>query len=293
MSAIGAEGGAETAKTKRSKTPLDTKKEESALAVIAEAEAASFQNQLESELLAVEGAGYEVVHSWREMPGSPEEMARKIEQKAAQERSEYAARFVIDNKGKAAWAAKKIAEARTEEERVKAVQKAEVARAEKTYIGRKDFFEDKILEWAKKQTPDKGTKGSIRCPEALVRLQVQDTEVGGPEIIDDKLFCEELIEKIGISAAVDLGFVKLTPSLVGSDVKDLIEYVAKVQDRERLAESGEDPASLAEEIPMPEGFTEERSLEFDRLIEENPGLSFKNAIFTERRTTKKLVIVRL
>jgi hypothetical protein len=191
---------------------------------ISDAQTTAGLAKLDGELLAVETAGYRLVDDWRnEANISPELLKAKIDQEAAKERSAYVERFTIDGRGKAAWAARKIAEARTALEEAKEIMKAEVKRAEREYEGRVEFFEPKLLAWAELEPKDRGTKGSVRLPAAGVRLEVREGEFGGTRILDERLLCDELIEQIGIAEASDLGLVELKPQIVVSAVKDFIE----------------------------------------------------------------------
>jgi hypothetical protein len=193
-------------------------------AIIDDARTVAGRVKLDAELFSVEAAGYVLVEDWRNPAEPPPALlAAKIEMKAAEERSAYVQRFEITTKEKAAWAAGKIAEARSHEEDVKAIYKAEVKRAERDHEGRKEFFESKLLAWALNEPKDRGTKGSIRLPSGGVRVEVRDAETGGVRIFDEKQLCEELIEKIGIAEASDLGIVELRPVLVVSKAKEFIE----------------------------------------------------------------------
>jgi len=217
------EDKAAVAKVKRQAAEAAKKATAEVEEVVADAVTVAGLAKLDGELMGVETAGYALAGDWRESDLSPELLAVKIENEAAKERTAYVQRFTIDGRGKAAWAAKKIAEARTALEDVKAVMKAEVKRAERDFEGRTEFFESKLLAWAQTEPKDRGTKGSIRLATAGVRLEVRDAVVGGVRIIDERALCDELIEKIGIAELSDLGVVEVKPVLVPSAARDFIE----------------------------------------------------------------------
>lgn len=191
--------------------------------IIEDAQVTAAKAKLDAELLLVEAAGFSLAEDWRQTDRSPEELAAEIQKQAAEERSSYRERFKIDCKGKAGWSASKIAEARTSLEDVKALMKAEIKRGERDLGGRLEFFEGKLLAWADPEPKDKGTKGSIRFPEYGVRVEVRTVEFGGVTILDEKALVEELVNELGIAEAVDLGIVKLAPTLVEGAAKEFLE----------------------------------------------------------------------
>jgi hypothetical protein len=189
-----------------------------------ELEVIAAQASLDRELLEVETAGYANVEEWRSNPSlSPETIKEQIEREAASRRSSYAERFTVDSREKAAWAARKIVEARERVETTKEIMKAEVKRAERERDGREEFFVGKLLSWADKEPKDPGTKCSIRLPTGGVRLEVREVEAGGVRFLDERLLAEELIQKLGVVEAVDLGIVEMRPVLVASEAREFIE----------------------------------------------------------------------
>lgn len=156
----------------------------------------------------------ESVESELLVDGEPPQEAARL---AADRRREYNVGFQINTRGVAAWAARKVLEARARLEAVKDIWRREVARAERVLEDRKGFFEEKLHEWAKTQPRD--TKKGIRMPEAGLRLEFQDRHFGGVEVLDSAELCSAIVEKIGLLDARELGLVKITTQLEESAAK--------------------------------------------------------------------------
>lgn len=195
-------------------------------AIVEDAGMIAGQATLDQTLLLVESAGFRLVEEL-ESETHDAITAQDISKASSEARSKFTEGFQIASRGLAAWAARKVIDAKNHLEDAKEAFRAQVRRLERTYEGRKEFFEEKLKSWALTQPIEPGTKGTVRLPEAGVRLELRDDQTGGVRIVDEKALVEEILAKEGHFAAVEKGLLKQTYALQEGRAKEYIAALGK------------------------------------------------------------------
>lgn len=184
---------------------------------------------LDSELIETEAFESELIDTERIAGGDIDSDA--MAKHGFEKRQSYKQTFEVRDRGVAAWAARKISEARTFWENLKKTMRLETTRAERRFETRKEFFERKLWEWAAKQPRD--TRKSIRLPEACVRLEFCDLETGGVDIFDAAELKSKIIEAFGVLEAEELGLIHTRYEL---DEGAARSWLSNPANREKVAE---------------------------------------------------------
>ena len=226
---------APTKPEKKRREASGAKKERAALA---EAAVDAARARLDSALLAAEAAGTEVAVTAAEVGGDPAALAKVMEERRAAAMSAYASGFRIEDRATAAWAARKLAEAKWRSEDMKELLRSESHRLSAAYERREEFFSDKLRAWVKAQPVESGTvaakrgdavPSSVRLPEVGVRLELRDAVEGGVRVLDEDQLVEELHAELGTMGAAIEGLVRSTYHL------DLDRVRAYIREHPELA----------------------------------------------------------
>ncbi len=201
---------------------IDKKKAAQIEAAVDDAIDQSFFYALDADLLEVEAAGPDWVSATADDQNQAAALAAAT-QRAAEAQASFNERFQVNERRKALWAAKKIAEARTALEDLKEIMKREVERAKNRFEHRESFFKEKLRAWAALQKHEGGKDSTyhiVRLPEAGVRLEVRPKDWEGVEILDEQLLLASLLEQVGSLVAYELGLVESRPKLMIEKVRE-------------------------------------------------------------------------